>query len=159
MTQWIRFDYQKKTEIGTLTGDTVSEYKGVLFDSPQPTGRSMPLSDVQLKAPLVPHSIFALWNNFHERAQKESQTLPDVPLYFMKPITSVIGPGETIYRPRGHQGRVIFEAELGIVIGSTCQEISEEEAVQYIFGYTCVNDVTAIEFLFEDKAFQQWSRC
>ena len=57
MTQWIRFDYQKKTEIGTLTGDTVSEYKGGLFDSPQPTGRSMPLSDVQLKAPLVPHSI------------------------------------------------------------------------------------------------------
>jgi 2-keto-4-pentenoate hydratase/2-oxohepta-3-ene-1,7-dioic acid hydratase in catechol pathway len=77
----------------------------------------------------------------------------------MKPITSVIGPGETIYRPRGHQGRVIFEAELGIVIGSTCQEISKEEAVQYIFGYTCVNDVTAIEFLFEDKAFQQWTRC
>jgi hypothetical protein len=77
MTQWIRFDYQGKTAIGTLTGDTVSEYKGGLFDSPQPTGRSLPLSDVQLKAPLVPHSILALWNNFHERAQKESQTLPD----------------------------------------------------------------------------------
>ena len=159
MTQWIRFDYQEKTAIGTLTGDTVSEYKGGLFDSPQPTGRSMPLSNVKLKAPLVPHSIFALWNNFHERAQKESQTLPDVPLYFMKPITSVIGPGQTIYRPRGHQGRVIFEGELGIVLGSTCREISEEEAGQYIFGYTCVNDVTAIEFLFEDKAFQQWTRC
>ena len=53
MTQWIRFDYQEKTEIGILTGDTVSEYKGGLFDSPQPTGRSMPLADVQLKAPLV----------------------------------------------------------------------------------------------------------
>jgi len=159
MTQWIRFDYQEKTSIGTLTGDTVSEYKGGLFDRPQPTGRSMPLADVQLKVPLVPHSIFALWNNFHERAQKESQTIPDVPLYFMKPITSVIGPGQTIYRPRGHQGRVIFEAELGIVLGSTCREISEEEAGQYIFGYTCVNDVTAIEFLFEDKAFQQWTRC
>ena len=111
MTQWIRFDYQEKTAIGTLTGDTVSEYKGGLFDRPQPTGRSIPLADVQLKAPLVPHSIFALWNNFHERAQKESQTLPEVPLYFMKPITSVIGPGQTIYRPRGHHGRVIFEAE------------------------------------------------
>ena len=53
MAQWIRFDYQEKTEIGTLTGDTVSEYKGGLFDRPQPTGRSMPLADVQLKAPLV----------------------------------------------------------------------------------------------------------
>ena len=159
MAQWIRFDYQEKTAIGTLTGDAVSEYKGRLFDNPQPTGRSIPFADVQLKAPLVPHSIFALWNNFHERAQKEGQTLPNVPLYFMKPLTSVIGPGQTIYRPRGHHGRVIFEAELGIVVGSTCREVSEEEAGKYIFGYTCVNDVTAIEFLFEDKAFQQWTRC
>ena len=159
MAQWIRFDYQEKTAIGTLTGDAVSEYKGRLFDNPQPTGRSIPFADVQLNAPLVPHSIFALWNNFHERAQKEGQTLPNVPLYFMKPLTSVIGPGQTIYRPRGHHGRVIFEAELGIVVGSTCREVSEEEAGKYIFGYTCVNDVTAIEFLFEDKAFQQWTRC
>ena len=159
MAQWIRFDYQEKTAIGTLTGDAVSEYKGRLFDNPQSTGRSIPFADVQLKAPLVPHSIFALWNNFHERAQKEGQTLPNVPLYFMKPLTSVIGPGQTIYRPRGHNGRVIFEAELGIVVGSTCREVSEEKAGKYIFGYTCVNDVTAIEFLFEDKAFQQWTRC
>jgi 2-keto-4-pentenoate hydratase/2-oxohepta-3-ene-1,7-dioic acid hydratase in catechol pathway len=77
----------------------------------------------------------------------------------MKPITSVIVPGQTIYRPLEHQGRVIFEAELGIVFGSNCQEMSEEIAVQYIFSYTCVNDVTAIEFLFEDKAFQHWTRC
>jgi 2-keto-4-pentenoate hydratase/2-oxohepta-3-ene-1,7-dioic acid hydratase in catechol pathway len=76
----------------------------------------------------------------------------------MKPVTSVIGPKETIYRPRGHAGRVIFEAELGIVIGSECRNISAEQAPEHIFGYTCVNDVTAIEFLFEDKAFQQWTR-
>jgi 2-keto-4-pentenoate hydratase/2-oxohepta-3-ene-1,7-dioic acid hydratase in catechol pathway len=76
----------------------------------------------------------------------------------MKPVSSVIGPGETIYRPRGHGGRVIFEAELGIVIGKTCSRITSVQADDYIFGYTCVNDVTAIEFLFADKAFQQWTR-
>ena len=76
----------------------------------------------------------------------------------MKPVTSIIGPNETIYRPRGHQGRVIFEAELGIVIGRRCSNISAQLAGEHIFGYTCVNDVTAIEFLFEDKAFQQWTR-
>ena len=76
----------------------------------------------------------------------------------MKPVTSVIGPGDTIYRPRGHQGRVIFEAELGIVIGRECRNITADKADDFIFGYTCVNDVTAIEFLFEDKAFQQWTR-
>jgi 2-keto-4-pentenoate hydratase/2-oxohepta-3-ene-1,7-dioic acid hydratase in catechol pathway len=76
----------------------------------------------------------------------------------MKPVTSVIGPGDTIYRPNGHQGRVIFEAELGIVIGKTVRELDERDATGHIFGYTCVNDVTAVEFLFEDKAFQQWTR-
>ena len=111
-----------------------------------------------LRAPYAPRSIIALWNNFHERAEKEGQTIPSTPLYFMKPVTSVIGPGETIYRPKGHAGKVIFEAELGIVIGKSCHDITPEQARDHVFGYTCVNDVTAIEFLFEDKAFQQWTR-
>jgi 2-keto-4-pentenoate hydratase/2-oxohepta-3-ene-1,7-dioic acid hydratase in catechol pathway len=76
----------------------------------------------------------------------------------MKPVTSVIGPNATIYRPRDHQGRVIFEAELGIVIGKQCRSITADRADEHIFGYTCVNDVTGVEFLFEDKAFQQWTR-
>nr|MCS5553059.1 fumarylacetoacetate hydrolase family protein [SAR324 cluster bacterium] len=160
MTKWIRFNYKQDTSLfGILAGDYVDEYEGNLFETPKPTGRRISINEVQLQAPLEPHSIYALWNNFHERAEKEEQTIPDVPLYFMKPLTSVIGPEQTIYRPRGHQGRVIFEAELGIVIGSKCREVGESEAAEYIFGYTCVNDVTAVEFLFEDKAFQQWTRC
>ena len=159
MKKWIRFDYKEdKSLIGTQDGDYVDEFEGDLLQNPKPTGRKIPLNEVQLQSPFEPHSIFALWNNFHERAEKEGQTIPHVPLYFMKPLTSVIGPEQTIYRPLGHQGRVIFEAELGIVIGSKCRKVSESEAAEYIFGYTCVNDVTAIEFLFEDKAFQQWTR-
>ena len=125
---------------------------------PEPTGDNLGRDEVELLAPIRPNSILALWNNFHERAEAEGQTIPATPLYFMKPVTSVIGPGQTIYRPRGHQGRVIFEAELGIVIGRECRDIDAVEADEVIFGYTCVNDVTAIEFLFEDKAFQQWTR-
>ena len=160
MIKWIRFHYKKVTGLfGKLDGDFVNEYEGNLFENPKPTGRKIPINEVRLQAPLEPHSIFALWNNFHERAEMEEQKIPDVPLYFMKPLTSVIGPGQNIYRPRGHQGKVIFEAELGIVIGSKCREVSKLEAAEYIFGYTCVNDVTAVEFLFEDKAFQQWTRC
>ena len=160
MTEWIRFNYKQDTSLfGILVGDYVDEYEGNLFETPKPTGRRISINEVQLQAPLEPHSIYALWNNFHERAEKEEQTIPDVPLYFMKPLTSVIGPEQTIFRPKGHQGRVIFEAELGIVIGSKCREVNESEAAEYIFGYTCVNDVTAVEFLFEDKAFQQWTRC
>ena len=77
MTKWIRFNYKQDTSLfGKLAGDSVDEYEGDLFEHPKPTGRNIPLNDVQLQVPLKPHSIFALWNNFHERAKKEEQTIP-----------------------------------------------------------------------------------
>ncbi len=158
MTSWVRFTSNGNTSLGMQNGDEIALCSNELFAAPVLTGESVALSDVDLLAPFTPNSILALWNNFHERAEAEGQTIPDTPLYFMKPVSSVIGPNETIYRPRGHSGRVIFEAELGIVIGKTARQISAQQADQHIFGYTCVNDVTAIEFLFADKAFQQWTR-
>ena len=158
MTNWVRFELNDNTHMGTLNGDQVSICSNTLFEEPVLTGETVSLSEVKLLAPYTPNSILALWNNFHERAAAEGQTIPATPLYFMKPVSSIIGPGETIFRPRGHSGRVIFEAELGIVVGKQCSNISAAQADEHIFGYTCVNDVTAIEFLFEDKAFQQWTR-
>jgi len=158
MTNWVRFNRNGKTCRGTLDGDNISICRNELFEEPDFTGETVSLSEVELLAPYTPNSILALWNNFHERAEAEGQTIPLTPLYFMKPVTSVIGPSAMIYRPRGHQGRVIFEAELGIVIGKQCRAITRDQADDHIFGYTCVNDVTGIEFLFEDKAFQQWTR-
>ena len=158
MTNWVRYEHEGQIGLGILDGDQITPCNNDLFAAAEPAGDAIALADARLLAPFTPSSILALWNNFHERAEAEGQTIPDNPLYFMKPVSSVIGPGETIYRPRGHEGRVIFEAELGIVIGKTCRGISAEEADEYIFGYTCVNDVTGIEFLFADKAFQQWTR-
>ena len=158
MTNWVRCQWQDRVCLGKLDGNHIEICEGSLFDDPLPSGETVELAEVRLLAPYTPSSILALWNNFHERAEAEGQTIPATPLYFMKPVTSLIGPGDTIYRPRGHQGRVIFEAELGIVIGRECRDIDAAEADEAIFGYTCVNDVTAIEFLFEDKAFQQWTR-
>lgn len=159
MTSWVRFRRQGKIAIGTWNGDSITEYDGSLFADPAPTGRTFSLSDVSLLAPVEPRSIIGLWNNFQERAKKEGQTIPEVPLYFMKPVSSIVGPGDVIFRPKCHSGKVIFEAELGIVIGRTCCEATEEMADDHIFGYTCVNDVTAVEILNSDPAFQQWSRC
>jgi 2-keto-4-pentenoate hydratase/2-oxohepta-3-ene-1,7-dioic acid hydratase in catechol pathway len=158
MTNWVRFNWNGQTHRGMQDGDQIAICDNDLFADTNPTGAEVALSDVELLAPYTPNSILALWNNFHERAMVEGQTIPVTPLYFMKPVSSVIGPNQTIYRPRGHSGRVIFEAELGIVIGKQCSAITAEQANDHIFGYTCVNDVTAIEFLFEDKAFQQWTR-
>ena len=158
MTNWVRFNWNGNTHRGIQDGDEIAICDNALFEETRLTGDSVALADVELVAPYTPSSILALWNNFHERAEAEGQTIPDTPLYFMKPVSSVIGPEQTIYRPRGHSGRVIFEAELGIVIGKQCRDLTAEQADEHIFGYTCVNDVTAIEFLFEDKAFQQWTR-
>jgi 2-keto-4-pentenoate hydratase/2-oxohepta-3-ene-1,7-dioic acid hydratase in catechol pathway len=158
MTSWVSFNWKQQKHLGMLDGDNIDICSNALFDEPVLSGESVALSAVELLAPFQPNSILALWNNFHERAEAEGQTTPVTPLYFMKPVSSVIGPNATIYRPRDHAGRVIFEAELGIVIGSQCNGITVDQADEYIFGYTCVNDVTGIEFLFEDKAFQQWTR-
>ncbi len=159
MTHWIRFTHSETLKFGALNGSEITCYSGDLLGTNAPTGETLSLNDVTVEAPFTPTSILALWNNFHERAEKEGQTIPQTPLYFMKPVSSVIGPQETIYRPKGHTGRVIFEAELGIVIGKKCQNIAVEDVKDHIFGYTCVNDVTAVELLFEDKAFPQWTRC
>src|SRR6056300_750992 len=127
MTSWVRFNWNNTTSLGTLNGDEIAICSNELFDTPVLTGATVALSEVELLAPFTPNSILALWNNFHERAEAEGQTIPATPLYFMKPVSSVIGPNETIYRPRGHSGRVIFEAELGIVIGKPTRQISAQQ--------------------------------
>ncbi len=84
--------------------------------------------------------------------------MPPEPLWFLKASTAFLNPGETIERPSSYKGKIVYEGELGIVIGKQCKDISEEEAASVIFGYTCVNDVTAIDILNKDPTFAQWVR-
>ena len=157
MAKWVRFRFEGQTRLGMLDGDNISVCNNELFADPAPTGEAVALSAVELLAPLTPNSILALWNNFHERAEAEGQTIPSNPLYFMKPVSSVIGPNQLIRRPPGYRGGVKFEAEIGVVIGRRCRDVGIDEVDDVIFGYTCVNDVTAAEYLFADPAFQQWT--
>jgi 2-keto-4-pentenoate hydratase/2-oxohepta-3-ene-1,7-dioic acid hydratase in catechol pathway len=113
---------------------------------------------VGLLSPCVPGKIVALWNNFHALAEKLGKAPPPHPLFFIKSGTSVIGPDESIRRPSGYAGKIVFEGELGIVIGAHCKDMPVDRAAQAIFGYTCVNDVTAIDILFENPDFPQWGR-
>jgi len=106
----------------------------------------------------MPSKIIALWNNFHALGAKLGKQAPAHPLFFVKPATTVIGPGESIRRPAGYSGKILYEGELGIVIGRRCKEVPVSAAAQYIFGYTCVNDVTAAQILDENPDFAQWCR-
>jgi 2-keto-4-pentenoate hydratase/2-oxohepta-3-ene-1,7-dioic acid hydratase in catechol pathway len=129
-----------------------------MFDAPRATGRRLGMDAFMLLSPCAPGKIVALWNNFHALAAKIGKAAPSHPLFLIKPATSVIGPLEPIRRPAGYAGKIVFEGELGIVIGKRAKEVPQGKAGDYIFGYTCVNDVTASDVLSENGDFPQWTR-
>jgi 2-keto-4-pentenoate hydratase/2-oxohepta-3-ene-1,7-dioic acid hydratase in catechol pathway len=154
----MRYSAHGVTGFGALEGDIVSEYSGDMFDAPKATGRKLALSDVQVLPPSEPTKVIALWNNFHALAAKLNVAEPPDPLYLMKANTSIAASGATIPRPASYSGRVVYEGELGIVIGQRCTNASEQEAANAVFGYTCVNDVTAADIISKDPTFAQWVR-
>ena len=158
MTLWLQFIYNNSVNLGVLEGDTLHIHDGDLFNDPQPAGASCKLADVEVVIPCRPGKMLALWNNFYSRAEQEGWDIPPEPLYFVKTSNSFNAHANPIIRPRSYSGPVFFEGELGIVIGKTCAHVSEAEAADYIFGYTCINDVTAKEILKRDPSFPQWTR-
>src|SRR5215471_7864161 len=158
VTKWLRFRHGGTTGFGTLTPAGIAVHEGEMFGRNAPNGKRLALSDVELLAPTAPSKIVALWNNFHALATKLNQPEPPEPLYLLKATTSVSAPGSVIRRPGSYAGKTTYEGELGIVIGKTCHEVSPEEADDFIFGYTCVNDITANDILNRDPTFAQWAR-
>jgi len=158
MTRWIRFEHEGRVQFGALEGDTIGVHEGELFASPRPTGARVPLAAVSLLTPCVPTKMVALWNNYRALAAKLGQAEPPEPLWFMKAPSSFHPGGKPIRVPAFHAGKVIFEGELGIVIGKRTAGVPEADAPGHIFGYTCINDVTAVELLKKDASFDQWSR-
>ncbi|MEN8197060.1 MAG: fumarylacetoacetate hydrolase family protein [Pseudomonadota bacterium] len=158
MAHWIRFERGGESGFGTLEDGNVLVHEGDMFSNPRSTGQTLALADLKVLTPCVPSKMIGLWNNFHALAEKLNLTAPEEPLYFLKGNNSFLATDSVIRRPASYDGRVIYEGELGIVIGKTCTAVSEREAPGYIFGYTCVNDVTAVDLLNKDKTFAQWVR-
>lgn len=155
MARWVRFAPDR---FGQLEGDTIVVHTGNMFDRPTETGERIPLAAVQLLAPTRPSKMIALWNNFRALATKLGQATPPEPLYFLKAPSSFAGTGATVHRPASYDGKVVFEGELGIVIGARCSNVTEAQATSAIFGYTCINDLTAVDILNRDSSFAQWTR-
>lgn len=154
---WIRYEYAGDVGFGTLTGDTVQTYRGDMFAGAEATGRELPLRDVRLLSPTQPTKVIALWNNFAALGAKLNLAVPAEPLYLLKAPNSFAGPGDLIRQPRS-RGKVVFEGELGIVIGKTASGVAEADAMDHVFGYTCANDVTEADILNRDASFAQWVR-
>jgi 2-keto-4-pentenoate hydratase/2-oxohepta-3-ene-1,7-dioic acid hydratase in catechol pathway len=118
-------------------------------------GGPLPLESVRLLAPVLPGKVLCVGKNYADHVREMGgDAPPERPLLFLKPPTSVIGPGEAIARP-GDSDRVDYEGELAVVIARRCAGVSPAEALGYVFGYTCANDVTARD---QQSLDGQWTR-
>ena len=151
-----RFSTGGDPRFGIVDDDELVVLKGdPMFAGYDPTGERVPLAEATLLAPVIPRSkVVAVGKNYADHAAEMGGTPPTTPLIFLKPNTSVIGPGDTIMLPP-ESNQVEFEGELAIVIGAVARRVRPEDFAQVVFGYTIANDVTARDI---QKADGQWAR-
>lgn len=157
--KFIRFksDAHPEGAFGILEDNKVVTLNGAPWAGGQPTGPPEPVDTIKdMLAPVEPSKIICIGLNYHAHveASYSADNAPERPLMFLKPPSSIIGPDAAIVHPPESE-RVDYEAELGVVIGKTGRHISVEKAEDHIFGFTCVNDVTARDL---QKVDGQWSR-
>ena len=152
----VRFAKDGISAYGILEGDTIASIKGLPWEALTPTDETYPLNSVKLLAPVEPPDIISIGVNYKGHADELGHDYPPAPVIFLKATSSVIGPGDTIRLPKMAPNEVDYEAELGIVIGKTCRRVSEEDALSYVLGYTCANDVSARDA--QQKQDIQWAR-
>jgi 2-keto-4-pentenoate hydratase/2-oxohepta-3-ene-1,7-dioic acid hydratase in catechol pathway len=150
----VRFRLGELLATGAVDGDAVQVLRGTFFDDPLPTGQQVPLDDVRLLAPVLPSKVVAVGRNYPEHAAEVGGEVPEEPLIFLKPSTSVIGPGDPIPYPPISR-RVDYEGELAVVVGRLARRLLAEDAERAILGYTCGNDVTLRDLQATDG---QWAR-
>ena len=162
MEKWSRFNHNGDIKFGKLSTDnsSVTVYNGDMFGSSSETNEILSVNDINMLSPCKPSKMIALWNNYKALADEKGLSYPERPLYIFKSPTSFAGPNDHIEHPSNYEGDVFFEGELGIVIGSTVKDLNDtQSAKNAIFGYTCINDVTAFGLLKNDPNFDQWTRC
>jgi len=138
---------------GVVEGSDIRETEGNPFDHFHLSSKIKKIEEVRLLSPCLPSKIVALGLNYRDHAAEVKMELPKEPLIFLKPSTSVIGPGEPIVYPKMCR-RVDYEAELAVVIKKKAKAVPEEEAAHYLLGYSCLNDVTARDLQPKDG---QWT--
>lgn len=143
---------------GDVTGPaaevTCAEIAEHPFGTPEFTGREWPLESVRLLAPILASKVVCVGKNYAEHAREMGSEAPEQPLLFLKPNTSVVGPGAPIVYPPSSE-RVDHEGELAVVIGRPCRNVAAARAREVVLGYTCANDVTARD---QQLADGQWTR-
>jgi 2-keto-4-pentenoate hydratase/2-oxohepta-3-ene-1,7-dioic acid hydratase in catechol pathway len=140
---------------GIVRADHLDVLEGDLFGPYRKTGQSLLLRDVQWLAPVVPPTVLCIGRNYKAHAEEGGAELPQVPLLFIKAASCLTAPGAPIVIPPVAPGKIDYEAELVVVIGKAARNVSEAEALDYVLGYTCGNDISARDC---QKSDGQWAR-
>jgi 2-keto-4-pentenoate hydratase/2-oxohepta-3-ene-1,7-dioic acid hydratase in catechol pathway len=149
-----RFKAGDDIAYGLVEAEGVTVYEGSPFVAWEATERVVPWERVQLLSPVIPSKVVCLGKNYVDHAEEMRTDVPEEPLLFMKPATSVIGPDARVVYPSISK-EVHHEAELAVVVGRVAKNVRAEDASQFIFGYTAANDVTARDLQRRDG---QWTR-
>ena len=149
-----RYSHDGEVKFGIVEGDDLADIVGHPFGPITFSGERRPIASVRLLPPVLPSKVVAIGKNYAEHASEMGGDVPEQPLVFLKPSTSVVGSGDTIAYPPS-SSRVDYEGELAVVIGRLCRDVPESRAMEVVFGYTCANDVTARD---QQKTDGQWSR-
>lgn len=147
--KFVRFTDQSGIYYGVLQESEIKEIQGDMLKDWEYTGRSFQKEQVQLLAPLQPNQIIGIGANYVSDKEDMPEILPEIPVFFFKPASSVIGPEEKIIIPAGAK-QVKFESELAVIIGKEAKNVPESDVLDYVFGYTVGNDITAPSFFHGD---------
>jgi 2-keto-4-pentenoate hydratase/2-oxohepta-3-ene-1,7-dioic acid hydratase in catechol pathway len=160
-----RFTTGEEPQYGVVTGEvdalgipeadaTVVALAGdPMYVGMQVTDTEIALSDVRLLAPVLPRSkVVGIGKNYAAHAAEMNSDVPTEPLLFLKPNTSVVGPGDPVFYPR-QSSEVHYEGELAVVIGRICRDVTAERVDEVVYGYTVANDVTARDLQRSDVQF------
>ncbi|UJL47464.1 fumarylacetoacetate hydrolase family protein [Virgibacillus sp. NKC19-16] len=149
--KFARFKKQMDERVlqGIATDNGIKQIEGDIFTGWNHTEVIHSYSEIKLLAPLIPKHVIGIGANYVGKTDDLPSELPEIPVFFYKPVSSVIGSGEAIVLPRKVE-EVKFESELAVVIGQRASNLTEQEVTDYIFGYTVANDVTAPQFFHED---------
>jgi 2-keto-4-pentenoate hydratase/2-oxohepta-3-ene-1,7-dioic acid hydratase in catechol pathway len=155
-----RYSHDGEVKFGVVEGETdsgavlLADITGHPFGPITFSGERRLLDSVRLLPPVLPSKVVAIGKNYADHATEMGGDVPEQPLVFLKPSTSVVGSGDPIAYPPS-SSRVDYEGELAVVIGRLCRDVPESRAAEVVFGYTCANDVTARD---QQATDGQWSR-
>lgn len=152
--KYVRVQVQEEIRWGVLEGETVFTLERAPFGGLCYDGGKFALADCRLLAPCEPTKIVLVGKNYYDHAIEMNEGVPEYPILFMKGPNTVNCPEGEIHAP-GFVKRLDYEGELAVVIGKRAKNLTPENAREYIFGFTCLNDVTARDI---QKADGQWTR-